>query len=247
MEQKDINEYKRQLKEVERLLHQSEKFLKEKGLNTPVENIELEKKEKIAFPSGQIRTKFYFEKNYRFAAYLSSKTLISNICYSLQCLDVFSYFINRIHISLSAGKIFLKQGMINIFAIIESILFGAADELHKFCVKDDIVCKKAAKCPYYIKSAEKYSFGTLIEKYQELKVIKLTEKGKGVLLTAKKNRDYIHTYLMPENELQYEDYSIDSYNTEVKFLLYLKANFADQIQLVKNTRRIKCTRFKKIQ
>lgn len=239
MDSENISEYKKRLKTLQELIQESEDFLNEIGFKTPIEFPELENHEKIAFPSGYIRKRAEFETNYKLKTYLNNPNLRKNICYSLQCLDLNSFFINRFYIGLSAGKIFLKLGMLNIFSIIEGILFGTAKELHSFCMKDGTVCKKNINCFFYIKSSNKYKFETLIHDYENKDLLNLSDNGKELLKIFKVTRDKIHLQDVVESELN-ENYSIDNYNSMVKFLIYLRENFSGNVSRFEQKRKNSC-------
>jgi len=142
-------EIKSKLKKIEEILQDIEnKNVKYFG-NSPSRFIELKKEEKIKFPKGFIRTTKDFKKRYNFENLFTMNYLLqNNLSYALQCSDIFGYFITRFDIGLSAGKIFLKMGIINLFSIIEGILYGVTKTLHNYCKN----CKSSKNCQYYIKS-----------------------------------------------------------------------------------------------
>jgi len=246
MKDEKLENYKESLKRVENLIKVSERKLNQAGYDTSSEFPELENNEKILFPSGIIRPVFSFRGSYRFNSYLSDKILIKNLCYALQGIDVFSFFLNRYFINLSAGAVFKKMAIVNVFSIIEGILFGMVDELHSFCENEYSVCKKNEKCPYYMKGSGKYSYATLIDKFEQEGLLNLTLEGKLKLETFKSIRDNIHIHLVKESELDSNFYTITTYNNLVRFLHYLRDNFAKNVIFFKLRRKKGCIKVEKI-
>ena len=184
------------------------------------------------------------EIGYRFSEYITSKTFRANLCYSLQGLDAFNYLLKRVQISLSAGKNFVKYAMINAFSIIDAILTGATNDLHTHCYRHGKACRRNSHCVYYIKSAEKYSFELLLDKLNGSNIIQLTPEGRDKLLKAKKNRDYVHLHLMQQNELDYADYNITSFDIQLSLLSFLKDTLPIQVGKFKKEREQGCSGFK---
>lgn len=223
------------------LLQETENLLHTAGFNPPTTFPTFLDKEKIKFPIGYIRTTHNFKTRYRLSEYIEKPELKSSICYGLQGLDVFSYFINRFNISLSAGKIFLKLGMVNVFSIIEGLLYGAAMTLHSHCLFANVeLCKKNSNCPYYIKSMNSYKFESLIDAFVDKEILHTKPEGRRLISDFKKIRDKIHLKLVDENELSSDLYSIHNYNSMVLFLVYLKDNLAMNIESFKKKRAIFC-------
>lgn len=233
-------EYKRMLKEIQSILQKSEDFLNNRGIITPTEYIELENSEKIHFPFGYIRSVRYFEDSYQFRKYISDNTLRKNLCYSLQNLDVNSFFLDRIYIGLSVGKIQLKNSIILAYSIFEGIICGAADNLFEHCNRKDGLCSKTQKCRVYINSPTSANIITILERFNRVNILEIDKSGRDKVNNIKGLRDNIHLYIVKENELYHEGYTIENYNLIIRFLLYLKQNLPRNIENFKSIRSKNC-------
>ena len=229
------------LKSIEQLLQEIEDYCKVIGLKIPEENLSLESKDKIKFPSGYIRTCAEFKEKYKFTVLFPYDSNLSmNLTYALQCSDVFNYFLSRFNISLSAGKIFIKMATINIFSIIESILYGIAKNLHGYCRNKN--CGYTNNCDYYVKS--KYNFRELIELLQKKIIFNIDEEGKNIILDLKKTRDYIHIWDVENNEYMDELYNIENYNKLILLLKTILEYIPEKLEKFRINRSHEC-KFKK--
>lgn len=217
------DKYLDNLKQISILLKELEINLKEADYEPPYSFPELQDKQKIAFPRGYIRNVEYFKIEYGLSHYLKDPLIIKSICYSLQLLDVYSYFINRFDIGLSAGKMFLKLGMIHIFSIFEGMLFGACNVLNRNCYRMDNLCRKNANCAYYLKKSSNIKFNDLIDNLIDKDIIRITDSGRESISKFKELRDNIHLHLIRKNELDSGLYNLENYNKMVSFILHLKS------------------------
>src|SRR6056297_2295701 len=150
-EESKINSY---LNKINKNIQGLEDYLNKLGLNTPIDNIVFEENRGIKIPTGYIRKRKTFQKMYDldFLILDEENQFKRNICYALQLSDLYNYFINRFNITLSCGKLFMKNAIINLFSIIEAILMGTALRLNTYCNKDYKICKNNRTCSLYIKS-----------------------------------------------------------------------------------------------
>jgi hypothetical protein len=234
-------EFKKSLEKAEEALHKAEDILKEANINIPEENIELEVNEKIWLPSGYIRRIDVFSESYQLNKILSDDNMIKNIGYALQASDLTNYLINRFNIGLSVGAIFYKLAIINLFSIIEGILYGVSNELHKFCFIEDEICSDNLKCEYYIKNFHEYSFRELIKCFDEKSILKLGDEGCDLLLSLKDLRDHIHIWDVKENEYLDDIYNLSSYNTLIKVLYFIKEELPQNYFYFIEGRKNNCT------
>jgi len=234
-------EIKSKLKKIEEILQDIEnKNVKYFG-NSPSRFIELKKEEKIRFPRGIIRRKDNFKKRYNFENLFPMNYLLqNNLSYALQCSDIFGYFITRFDIGLSAGKIFFKMGIINLFSIIEGILYGVTKTLHNYCIN----CKNSKNCQYYIKSSEKKSFNEILDMLSEHNIFPDNDKIKSLLKKLKGLRDNIHIWDVDKNEFVEEDYTIETYNKLIKILHILREDLPKNIERFKKIRYQQCSKNK---
>ncbi len=246
MNQQQRLQYKAKLKEIETMLQDTEDFLIECGVDNIRNAPLLDDRDKIFFPRKSIRHRLFFTQAFQLNSFINSDTLRRNISYSLQSVDLFNYFNKRMRIGLATGKIFLKLGMVNIFSIIESILYGAVEELHKYCMFDaeNQPCKHNLTCPYYLPKpySKGFSFAKIIRKLCDQELIRLTEVGRNLIHKFQKIRDNIHLFLAEGNELNNDEYTNESYTQMIQFLIYLRDNFHLNIARFKQERRQNCTK-----
>lgn len=222
--------FKKNLKKAEEFLQSAENILNKNNVNTPIENVSLENYEKISFPTGYIRKASYFEQSYNLYGLFEDKDKVKNIAYALQTTDLFNYFLNRIDIKFSVGKIFVKYAIINAFSIIEGILYSTVKPLHNFCFdKNDNCCKNNMNCDYYLKKHTKYPFQKLVEEYNEKELLHFDNKTKKLILEIKDLRDNIHIYDVEENEFIDSTYDIKNYNKIMKLIKNIKENLYQNI------------------
>lgn len=239
MEESIKEEIKKFLKEVEeklQIIENKAKIFYEKG--PPIRFIPLLEKEKISFPKGYIRTRKEFEQKYRFKELFPNNiTLQKNLSYALQSTDVFCYFLNRFDIGLSAGKIFIKMGIINLFSIIEGILYGIIEELHLYCKG----CRWNKECEYYIKKPRKYNFSQIIDIFTSKDLFPIDENVKSNLLSLKTLRDNVHIWIAGKNEFLEGEYNIKNYNRLMKILYDIPKILPEKLRNFKTKRETNCS------
>lgn len=236
-----IREFKERLKTISKELSDLENFLRENGVNVPEENITLTPYEKIWIPSGYIRTVSYYTEKYKLYKLIEDEIIVKNIAYSLQTSDFFNYILNRFRIELSVKKVFYKYAIINIFSIIEAILYGIVKKCHSFCIdKNGKVCKKSTRCQFYLKKPNKYSFRNLLEVLSSKNLLKMPPRIQDKVLKMEELRDNIHLWDVKYKEYFNKEYELKNYNFLVKCLQVLKEDLNDSLPKFEEKRKKFC-------
>ena len=236
------SEFKARLKEVSKELNRIEDFLRENGIDIPNQNIALESHEKIWIPRGYIRTVQYYEQKYRLHDLLEDEILAKNIAYALQASDFFNYMLNRFRIELSVGKVFFKHAIINIFSVIESLLYGIINKCHSHCTLNGRVCKNNISCDFYFKKANKYSFKNLVQLLRQKGLVRMPDEIQDKLLELKALRDNIHLWDVKDKDYFNDSYNLTNYNFLVRVLQVLKEDLNDSLEDFESTRSNNCNK-----
>jgi len=233
-------EFKRRLKKVSQELKQLEDLLRENGIDIPNQNIVLKSDEKIWIPTGYIRTVQYFEQKYGLYNLLGDEILAKNIEYALQASDFFNYILNRFRIGLSVEKVFYKLAIINMFSIVESLLYGITKKCHSHCQLNNGVCRNNEKCVFYIKKPNKYTFENLLKILREKKLICMPEGDQQKLLEIKGLRDNIHLWDVSNKDYFNDNYNLANYNFLVRVLQALNEDLHDTLITFEDERNSQC-------
>jgi hypothetical protein len=208
---------------------------------TPKRNLNIENYDGIRIPGFYVRPASYFRSEYKLSLLISDPVQLNNIAYALQASDLYNYFVNRFHLYGVIKNLFIKQTIINLFAIQEGILYSTIMTLHGYCVFNNKVCKKASSCAYYIKSRSNLSFNDLIKIYDE-KINFNDEKFVTNLKKLKAIRDCIHLEDVKFSEWSGENvYSLDFINKAVWNLHFIKYNLHEKVSVFKKLRDGGCT------
>lgn len=203
---------------------------------TPKKNLNIEKYDGIRIPSAYVRPASYFRSEYKLTQLISDQVQVNNIAYSLQASDLYNYFVNRFYLFGVIKNLFIKQTIINLFAIQEGILYSTLMTLRSYCIFNNLVCKKASSCRYYIKSRNTLTFPELISTYDE-KINFNDEKFLSYLKKLKAIRDCIHIEDVKFSEWSGEEvYGLDNINLAVWNLHFIKYNLLDKVNEFKKTR-----------
>ena len=232
--------FKQHLKSISRNLRDAENHLNDKGMSFPNFIPELEEVDKIQLPYGLFRTANEFRNEYKLYEILGTAPIKNNISYALQASDFFNFLINRFNIGLSIGQIIYKYAIINTVSIIEAILYGTVNSLHDCCVSEESVCRRNARCIFYLKKANKYTFNQMITVLEDKNLITFTEAEKTALKQLKELRDKIHIWETTESELDEESYSIRNYNISIIILRKIKENLYTNFCIFKHSRYSVC-------
>lgn len=223
-------EFKAKLKHAERCLQEAETIAIRNGLKPPIRQPNLRDHEKIRFPRGYIRKASEFRDRYSLPQLIHDGDRRSNIAYALQTTDFLNYLVNRFSIGLSVERVLYKIAIAHIVSIIEALIYGTIDSLHKHCVEDTRVCHRSSRCPLYIKSPNKYTFRHAIDLLISKEVLRLSEEEKTGLLELKTIRDRVHIWDAIGNEFLDHDFALKEYNSCIRILStvreHLKNNFA---------------------
>ncbi|MGA1847585.1 hypothetical protein [Deferribacter abyssi] len=234
--------FKARLKKISEELNDIENFLRDNGIDIPNQNIPLKPDEKIRIPRRYIRTVHYFEQKYKLYDLLEDEVLVKNISYALQASDLFNYILNRFNIRLSVGKVFYKFAIINIFSIIESLLYGIANKCHSYCMVNNRVCKNNDSCNFYLKKANKYPFEKLLYTLSQKGLIRMPPELQNKLLKIKALRDNIHLWDVKNKDYFNDDYNLDNYNFLIKLLNILKKDLNKALENFEHNRNNNCNK-----
>ena len=225
------DEFKAKLKQAEQCLQEAETIAVRNGIKVPVRQPSLENCEKIKFPRGYIRIASEFRKRYELSRLISDTDRRSNIAYALQATDFLNYLLNRFSIGLSVERVLYRIAIAHVVSIIEALIYGAIDSLHRHCVQDTRVCNRSGRCHLYIKSANKYTFRNAIDLLKEKDVLPLSDEEQTKLLELKEIRDRIHIWDADGNEFLDHNFALREYNSCIRMLAtvrdHLKERFAN--------------------
>lgn len=206
--------------------------------DTPLDNIDRQIYQKISIPCNYIRTKDEFLMLYNIKHLIDENHDKSNIAYALMQSDLYNYFINRIHVWGIVEKLLLKTAIINVCSIIEGLIMLSLEPLHSHCRREDSICKKQNRCPYYIKSSKQLKI------QGACKILKSQfsfDEGIIEMIVGQNSiRNNIHLSLLTYSEFVSEDYSIENYNKGIKVLNYLKKNQLNKFAKFKEKRKNNC-------
>lgn len=233
----------RLFRRVERLLQDVETVLKTNGLDTPVEQPNLNEIGRIKFPRGYIRKVSDFLERYSLVDIVGNEDLSRNIAYALQLSDVFNYFMNRFDIDFSAGKLLRKYAHINIVSIIESLLYGSLIQLRKHCIYlDGTVCQMNRDCTFYLKSPKKLKFRDVMSELGEKNILSLENEERDFLLEVKGHRDNVHVWTLEDNEYKSDYYGLPTYNRAILLLKTISTQLARNGHEFQRERFVSCKR-----
>jgi hypothetical protein len=213
----------------------------DKYYNTPSENIPSEQFVKIKFPSGYIRTRYYFAHRYNLNLIISNQRQRDSIAYSLMLSDLHNYFINRVQVWGIIKKLLLKGAIINLVSIIEAMLICSLGDLHVHCrVSQGVICKSQSKCSFYIKSSKNIKIAVAVEILERVLLLGDTSILQDII-DLNSIRNNVHLSILQRHEFINDDYSLLNYNKAIRVLTYLQANHSTIISAFLNARKAGCT------
>ena len=196
--------------------------------------------EKIQIPRGHIRKVPEFIGKYDLNCLLSEVNLQKNIAYSLQTSDFITLLLNRFNISLSVGSIFYKLSIINIFCVVEALVYGIIDDLHAYCKTGEEICKNNRACQYYIKSIKKLKFNTVVDLLIGKQILNLKTEDRKLLFEYNDLRNNVHIFLSKDNEFLSQKYNRKAYNRLVFILRRMSKNLCINLNSFEDGRSIHC-------
>jgi hypothetical protein len=217
----------------------------QKEYKYPEENINIEKFYLINIPPNYIRRASEFKKAYKLEELIDDKTRISNLSYALQFSDLLNYKLNRFNYWGIMKNLMIKHAIINIYSVIEGILYGVIIRLNHDCRIENAVCNKAHKCKVYIKSRNKLSFYDMLEVFKS-KIGFYNKTYFEKVSELKAIRDNIHIEDIQYNELLSEEnkYTIENYNYACMTLQATRDVLPDMVNEFEKNRAKSCTKNK---
>lgn len=223
-----LEEYKANLKVAESKLHDCERLLRENGVECPVSQPRVAKKEKIWLPAGYIRTAKYFRDAYQLPPSIGDLSTRNNIAFALQYSDFLSYIDNRFYLGdYTIKDVFYRSATAHVMSIFESILFGLVETAHRHCMTDDSPCKKSKKCEWYMRSPKKYGFTGSIEMVVEKGIYAFDDDTKQVIIKLKEIRDRVHMWDAGSSDFHDEKFSVKNYNEAMAMLHLMRDEVID--------------------
>lgn len=211
--------------------------------NPPLTNINPELYRKIRVPYNYIRKKSTFIEDYHLSELIGkNRILYNNIAYSLQLTDFNNFILNRVELYGAIKNQFLKNCIVQNFAIVEAIILESLYDLGAHCVIKGNSCKYSATCTGFINHQENMKNPTA----KELLANKLNVSNEfitmySVILSI---RDRIHMRLIKTNEYFNADdaLTLKMYNESINLLRYIKTSLLEDISLFLIEREKKCTK-----
>lgn len=208
--------------QISKLLRENEEMLKNEGINIPVDNYVPEKDNKIAIPSGYIRTVETFYKKYHLDKIVARKETRRNMSYALQLSDLYNYYINRFNIWGSVEAMLIKSAIINFISIFEVLVYECANNI----CHNAAACRKIKDCKYHFSNKERNnSIYEALLKMQRLNITEFTEDEMTTIQQIIQLRNNVHIRLANVNEYTESKFSLDEYNN----LVCLLQKLCDQI------------------
>lgn len=217
----------------------------QKEYKYPEGNVNTENFYLINIPSNYIRKAWNFRKDYKLDALINDPVRISNLTYALQFSDLLNYKLNRFNYWGIMKNLMLKHAIINIYSVIEGILYGVVIRLNNDCRINNDVCSKAHKCPVYIKSRNKLTFYDMLEVFKS-KIGFYNKTYFQKIAEFKEIRDNIHIEDVQYNELFSVEnkYTIENYNYACLTLQATRDLLPDMVHEFEKNRAKECSKNK---
>lgn len=200
-------------KKISTLLSENEDILRRMGYKPPATNMTLNKKSRIIFPSGYIRTKSYFAKKYRLYEFFSNTELASNMAYALQLSDLYNFILNRFNIWGPLETMVYKAAIINYVCIIESFIGQVFDDMHKYCGK----CDKHNHCEFFMPKVN--NFAQKLDAIEKSGILSLTSMHYAQIREAYHLRNHMHIYTAArQNEHTQKAFNTKLHNDIIKIM-----------------------------
>ncbi|BDD87019.1 hypothetical protein [Desulfofustis limnaeus] len=120
--------------------------------------------------------------------------------------------------------------IINIFCVIEAILYGIINDLNDHCKVKDGSCKKYRSCQYFIKSSKKIKFNQVVDLLMEKQVLNLSPENRELLFKYNDMRNNVHIFINKDNEFLSEQYNRKTYNKLVFLLRKMSQNLHNKLE-----------------
>ena len=201
-------------KKISELLRENEGLLRKAGYNPPSYNIALSPDERIAFPSGYIRTVAYFNDKYHLKEIFPKKNSRHNVTYALEVSDLINFVLNRIHIWGAVETVFYKLAIVNLVSVMEAIVLEATNNI---CPNAQL-CGKTKICHKHFNKDERHQAKPAIKKLVDLNVLDFDDEKLKRVLTIIDMRNRIHIRLTCGSEMQLDDFNLSVYNEVIGVL-----------------------------
>jgi len=234
------DQYAEALKAASNAFQSAHDILVENDINVLQPKIKIDQWDKVRVPKGHIRKVDDFIQKYDLNYLLADRKLRKNIAYSLQTSDFINFLHNRFNITLSVGSIFYKLSILNIFSILEAIIYGILNDLHQFCTTKGQVCNKQRNCQYYVKSIRKLQFNPAVDLLMEKRVLNLKPSDRELLFEYNDLRNNVHIFLSEDNEFLSEKYNRKVYNKLIFILRKMSRNLRINLLEFEDNRDIHC-------
>ena len=199
---------------ISELLKENENLLREEGYLPPMHNFALPPNERIAFPSGYIRTVQNFNEKYHLREIFPNKASRHNVTYALEVSDLLNFILNRIHIWGAVKTIFYKLAIVNLVSIIEAIVLETANNI---CA-NAAYCRKTSSCKKHFNKNERSNARLALQKMVYLDVLDFDTEKLSRVQNIIDLRNRIHIRLAHGSEMQLDDFNLSLYNEVVCLL-----------------------------
>lgn len=221
-------------KKISELLTENEQILKCAGFNLPVDNFafdpENERGYRIQVPTGYIRTKDYYIKEYDLSKICGEDSVhVPNIAYSLEVSDFYNYILNRFGIYGPILSMMYKHATINIVSIIEVLMKAYIKTLQQKCM----ACPKKEECDGRIVNRYiKPKFKEQVDKYKNLRIFGWDDSMYDKIKRMYDYRNRVHISKATENELTDRIHSRDQYNDAIALMKEINTAMKAQIESI---------------
>ncbi|MFA6866757.1 MAG: hypothetical protein WCR54_04490 [Clostridia bacterium] len=177
--------------------------------------------EKLNF---EVQTKEEIITKYRIDEIISNKTILNNVSYSLQFIHHNLYLMENYAIPNSIKAMTCKQLLVNIFSVVEGIIFGAVATIQSKCFQVD-----CDVCDYYFnKDMSKHiDFDDLVKYLEKIKALDFSEYGEKMLHLLENVKEDIYIDKNAEIALENPEYNIDYLHQLLRMIKQMSIILAD--------------------
>ena len=198
---------------ITRLLKYNEELL-QKAASSESKHISIKNEDRIRIPSGLIGTRFLFVEEGHLQELIPDRAIRSNIAYAMQLSDFYRYTLNRFYIWGSVETMLCKSAIINLVAIIETLVLESANCINDYCKQ----CPRIDKCDSNITKSDRYSMKTALRKLCDLRLLPISKEDEAFLNELFGYRDRIHIRLSESNEFTDDVFNRALHNKAAKYV-----------------------------
>ncbi len=184
-------------KKISKLLEENMNLLMENGLRSREYDPAFESgKDRIIFPKGYIKHKEEYEKMYQLDCLIRNDVVRSNVEYSLQMSDVYSFLDNYFDTYGSVNMAIKKAAFINLVAVMEALILLVVEDVRKQCGDCPV-----EKCDYRM-SKRKNNLSERVQQMKKTNLFHWEDEDYDFMLKCIKLRNRIHLASLNEEEVK---------------------------------------------